>query len=531
MNYRLEKYNLKLFDYSKLNNKSYIKRYYGRLIANYMYNTSGLESFIKTLKKYSDRNFFNHLEIHFPEILKEIELKFNTSITDKIDRLRIVDMKYIKNTCKECGNTTSETNTFCSVKCSNINKSKDDNFKEILSNSLKAYYVNNIDQTQRHNKIQKTIIESYDNMTDEDKRLKCTNNIINYTAYDNFETLYPKLKLKCTSEYFYSNKHITVECKDCNSIWEITKSTTYNKTECKKCNPYIKHKQQNEIATFIKSKGFKVLEDTKKFIYPQELDIVVNGLAIEFNGLLYHSEAKEIFYENTHKNYHLEKTEKVEEIGLELFHIFENEWIDKNLQNIWRSKINSKLGLSNRIYARKCEISEINPKEAKEFIQRTHLQGYNDSSIKIGLFYNNNLVSAMTFGKPRINKWKGESHYEIFRFSSELNLTIVGGASKLLKYFERNYKPKLLLSYANRRWSQGNVYERLGFNFEGNTKPNFFYFMKNVNILYSRNRFQKHKLKDILEKYDENLSGRENMIENDYRIIYDSGNKVYVKKY
>ena len=56
----------------------------------------------------------------------------------------------------------------------------------------------------------------------------------------------------------------------------------------------------------------------------------------------------------------------------------------------------------------------------------------------------------------------------------------------------------------------------------------FFYKNIQINILYTRDRFQKHKLKDLLETFDERLTEEENMFENDYRKIYDCGNLVFV---
>jgi hypothetical protein len=134
----------------------------------------------------------------------------------------------------------------------------------------------------------------------------------------------------------------------------------------------------------------------------------------------------------------------------------------------------------------------------------------------------------MTFGKSRFNK---KYKYELLRFCNKLGYHIPGSASKLLKYFERNYKPKSLISYADRRWSRGNVYEKLGFKMIGKSKPNYWYFKLTSNIRYSRINFQKHKLKDILEKFDETLSESENMKLNGYNRIYDCGNLVYVKEY
>ena len=294
---------------------------------------------------------------------------------------------------------------------------------------------------------------------------------------------------------------------------------------------YISSYQEEVIKKLIPD-GIK----TRKIIYPKELDIFSNthNFAIEYNGLMWHSFGKHNltkfdtwFKEPENKNNHIIKTELCEEKNIQLFHIFENEWLDSNKQNIWKSMINNKMNINNRIFARKCIIKEVEAKEARKFIEENHLQGYTNASIKIGLYYENELVSIMTFNKSRYNK---NIEWELIRFCSKLNTVIVGGASKLLKYFEREYKPKSLISYANRRWSVGNVYEQLGFTFTHNTLPNYFYFNEEY-ILHSRVKFQKHKLKDMFDNFDESLTETENMYNNGYRKIYDSGNKVYIKEY
>ena len=133
----------------------------------------------------------------------------------------------------------------------------------------------------------------------------------------------------------------------------------------------------------------------------------------------------------------------------------------------------------------------------------------------------------MTFSKCRFDK---KHEWELLRFCNKLGYHVPGGASKLLKYFERNYNPKSLVSYADRRWSQGKVYEKLGFTFSHASAPNYWYW-KDRYLLESRVKYQKHKLKTILEKFDETKTEVENMQDNGYNRIFDCGNLVYEKIY
>jgi hypothetical protein len=91
------------------------------------------------------------------------------------------------------------------------------------------------------------------------------------------------------------------------------------------------------------------------------------------------------------------------------------------------------------IFARKCSIKEISVSQYKQFCEQYHMQGYSQAKIKLGLFYDSNLVSVMSFGA--LNKSKGGKAevgvYELVRFCSSAN--VIGAASKLFTYFKKNY--------------------------------------------------------------------------------------------
>ena len=329
-------------------------------------------------------------------------------------------------------------------------------------------------------------------------------------------------------DYLAGNTIITLTHKKCNHRYSID-YTYQGHLKCPKCYP-IRSKVQYEINEFI-SKYTKTKYNDRQLIKPLEIDILTETFGVEYDSLNFHSTGKSDIkmlnntFEEPKK--HLIKTEMCESKGIHLYHIFSNEWHYK--QNIWKSVLSSKLGTNKRIYARKCVIKVVNKQEKDIFLENNHLQGSCISSINLGLYDNDEIVQIMTFSKSRFSK---KYEYELIRLCSILNANVVGGASKLLKHFERNYSPKSLVSYANRRWSQGNVYEKLGFTFSHNSAPGFFYFKGQDNSkLLSRIQFQKHKLKDKLEHYNEKLSVTENMYNHKFRKIYDCGNKVFFKVY
>ena len=131
----------------------------------------------------------------------------------------------------------------------------------------------------------------------------------------------------------------------------------------------------------------------------------------------------------------------------------------------------------------------------------------------------------MSFGK---NRFSSEVEWELLRFVSKKYISVVGGASKLFKHFVNNYSNGLgIVSYSDRRYSQGNMYSKLGFKFSHNSQPNYFYF-KNSLHLESRQKYMKHKLSNLLEVFDESLTEVENMKNNGFNRIWDCGNSVWI---
>ena len=297
-----------------------------------------------------------------------------------------------------------------------------------------------------------------------------------------------------------------------------------------------KSKYETHIVDFLNNMtNLDIVENDRIIISPNEIDITIPSLnfGIEFNGLYWHSYGKNNTNINQSDKYfqqnrHLVKTQAFEALSKDhqMFHIFENEWINPIKQDIWKSMISNRLGESKPVYARKCIVKELDSKTSNEFIEANHIQGIRNAKVKLGLYYDNELLSIMTFGKP-LNKSNEE--YELIRFCNKKFTSVIGGASKLLKYFEKTYKPKSLLSYANRRWSKGNLYHKLGFELQSISQPNKFIIKDNK--IFNRIGFQKHKIGEKLEIYDSALSADENIINNGYRIIWDSGNYIFSKKY
>ena len=377
--------------------------------------------------------------------------------------------------------------------------------EKIKETNLRKY---GVEYPMRNDEVKKKVISTLLKKTFDKKREKCKEYGIEFLfdINDYIGTKNVKYKFKCLK---------------CGHVFKFS-LVNGRFPICPVCNPKkFFNKSQMEIELFNSINYSNKIQSDRSILDGLELDIVIpdKKIAIEFNVLFWHSEIGG----GKDKDYHFNKTKLAQEKGYQLIHIFEDEWLFK--RDIVLSLIHSKLGIfDKRIYARNCEIKELNSNEANEFFDENHLQGADNSKVRLGLFYQNELVSVMTFSKPRFNK---KYEWELVRFASKLNYQIIGGASKLLKYFLNYYNPSSIITYADRRYSNGNLYRRLGFEFDGFTSPNF-YILKDYIIRENRIKFQKHKLKDKLINFDPDLSAWENMQLNGYDRIWDCGNYRFV---
>ena len=148
-----------------------------------------------------------------------------------------------------------------------------------------------------------------------------------------------------------------------------------------------------------------------------------------------------------------------------------------------------------------------------------HLQGNVYGVVNLGLFYEDELVQLISIGKSRYNK---NYEYEILRFCTKLNTTVLGGFSKLYKHFVELYNPTSVITYADARFGSGKVYLNSNFEYKHLSQPNFFYLFNGKRE--SRIKYQKYKLSELLETFDPNLTGWENMKLNGFDKIWDCGN-------
>jgi hypothetical protein len=199
------------------------------------------------------------------------------------------------------------------------------------------------------------------------------------------------------------------------------------------------------------------------------------------------------------------------------------EWLNK--KDIVKSMLLNKIGKSSKLHARKCVIRNVSELDKSLFLEKNHIQGNDMSSIRVGLYYEDVLVSLMTFIKSRYDK---NHEYELSRYCNVLNINVVGGASRLFNYIVNKYEISSVVTYSDKRLFTGLVYKNMNMKLIGSTSPGYHYFHKDKPIPVNRLNFQKHKLINVLEKFDENLSEWENMKNNGYDRIWDCGHLKYV---
>ena len=325
-----------------------------------------------------------------------------------------------------------------------------------------------------------------------------------------------------------------VQCKekkyDINSlVYWVRKNN--NSELCTKLLPIAKNNiKDTSIELFIQKLlneyNIKYINNDKTILLnKKELDIYIPScnLAIECNGVFWHSTYRK------DPKYHNLKYKECSNKGIQLLTIWED-WILRKPE-IVKSIILSKLGIyKEKIYARKCTIKEVDTKICRDFLNENHIQGNSSSSKKIGLFYEGSLVSLMTFGKRKTimgnKRYSAEDEWELIRFCNKLDIQVIGGASKLLNYFIKNYNPKNIISFSSNDISNGRLYETLGFNHESSSDSSYWYIDQEYNR-YHRFTFSKQSLKrkgyDISNKTESEL-----MQELGYFKIYDTGQNKYI---
>lgn len=435
---------------------------------------------------------------------KSAEYKNNIKVTQKATLISKYDVDHIS----KISGHADKVRTTKLIKYGNTNWVNPNKAKETKLNRYGDPNYNN------HIKIKETLMTKYgvDNFS--------KTNLFRKTHFDRVLSRVNEqyLPLFDINDYTgVSDNNYTFQCTKCNSIFEDYLDNGHQPV-CRKCYPKKSTSAiEDEIVRYIESVySGKIIRNSKSIIPPKELDIYLPDLklAIEINGIYFHTEVSG----GKDKHYHVNKTNACKTIGIDLIHIMDAEW--ESHKDIILGILTTRMNLPlETVYARNTKICDVTYREYSEFVNKNHLQGVAKASIRYGLYYNNELVSVMSFGQGRYDK----NSYEMIRYCTKNTVTVLGGFNKLLTTFKRSYPNTRLISYCDRRYFNGDIYTKTGFTLINTTVPGYEYVDANYR-LHNRTRFQKHKLKSILKTYDPTLSEWDNMKMSGYDRIWNCGN-------
>ena len=296
------------------------------------------------------------------------------------------------------------------------------------------------------------------------------------------------------SEYKGAKVPIEIICSKGHHYWQMP-NKHLNGHGCPYCANNVSS-QENEISDFIENEiGLNVIKNNRKLLTDRkEIDIYIpsKNLAIEHNGLIWHSEehCKDRYY-------HLKKTEGCIKQGIQLIHIFEDEWVFK--KDIVKSKIREITNsILNIVDFNECVVKKVSVKQCKDFLKANSFYETVNVSDVYGSFYKDELISLLV-----LNKTDNSDEYELITYCNKLNTVVIEGIRNLFDIFVKDKKPLMVKAKVDRRWDNGNLFEKIGFKHIKDTEPNYYY-------VVNRHRY----LKPI------------NLMKEAYR-IFDCGNSIY----
>lgn len=323
-------------------------------------------------------------------------------------------------------------------------------------------------------------------------------------------------------EYNTNKNKVEIICPKHGSFYQRPDSHICREYGCPKC-PSTISKEHQKILDLLPS-DVQIINNDKCVLDGTEIDILIpeHKVGIEINGGYWHGlRANNGRRHGSLKKTHHQKASLAQETGIKLLQFWDFE-IERNPELV-RSMIYNSIGLSYKVYARKCEIIKLYNYNSRDFFDKSHLQGHRNASAIYGLMMDNEIQCATSFSRHPDHDW------EIIRFACKIGTNVIGGFSRLLKHFIKENSPKQILTFADRRISTGNLYLKTGFKQISVTEPNYFYWKNN--LILSRQRCQKHKLHKLLgDSFRPESSETENMLLNGFSKIYDAGHIKLIMK-
>lgn len=328
------------------------------------------------------------------------------------------------------------------------------------------------------------------------------------------ETFKKKSKTTCLQKYGFE--------------YPMQNRSIFNKTLETKVEKYgtaypTLKKSEQELGKWLNELGYNFISNFE-ILDGKEIDLYCDEmkLGIEYCGLYWHNEMS---LEPRDKNYHYNKFIKCFQKDIRLITIFEDEWKFRreSCENVLKSILHINCV---RKFARKCKVQEISKQECNNFLDSYHLLGSNRlSKISFGISDEDGLLGVITLGRHH----RGKNTLVLDRMCFKTGIHITGGASKLFescKKWAKNNNKNEIISWSDNRWSQGNVYKKLGFVLDSELGPDYSY----VDSKNPKTRISKQSQKKSNTGCPAEMTEKEFALQNGLARIWDCGKKRWIYK-
>lgn len=406
--------------------------------------------------------------------------------------------------CPQCGkrvkflNLTLGYQIFCSSKCSNTNKEK---IKKSENTWIQKYGAVGMASKSAGQKAKETMMKKYG--VDSVTKLESWQENAQRTRRENNKKRPKKIKVKENSP----------------KLKFVVKPDIIH---------YSGSDMHSMISDLLSSHNISFTTHEASFLPYDYVDFYLSEhkIAIDICGVLDNSDKK------VSKSYHMKKFEACQKAGIQLLTLWED-WIAGPQKDIVKSLVLNKCGVyKSRVYARQCEVREVSPAEANQFLDQNHIQGGSTSTCRLGLYYGGSLVSLMTFGGRRAGQGRKDDYStELVRFCNLRGWQIVGGASRLLKHYIDSYHPSVIKSFSSNDISDGHLYSSLGFSTDNKHNESYWYIDPKTLRRFHRYSFSKDQIvrKGLAPSADKTgWTERQVMDSIGYIRIYDSGQTKWI---
>lgn len=320
------------------------------------------------------------------------------------------------------------------------------------------------------------------------------------------------------STYHTTKDKVLMKCVEHGDFYQLPESIVAGHVGCPKCKPYQVSSYEKDLHQQIIDLGFEDVQLSVRGLLPnsrQEIDLYIPSLriGIEINGVYYHSE------QFRNRSFHYDKYLSSKGVGIRLLQIWEDDWLHCN--DIVMEHIKQVLGVSDRekVYARNTSVVLPDPGFAAELLGEHHIQGHPTGSFFVGLEDSSGLVAVAAFQKNGVD-------YILTRYATSKN--VLGGHSKIISHFEKNFEYRNLITFADLSWSNGDLYRNTGWVEDDILPPDYQYVVRGKRehkFNYRKKRFKE----DPSLKYEEGLTETQLAALNGLYRIYDCGKIRFVK--